>query len=138
MTRPPGLFKTSIATNAIDYVLSVDKFEHQFVVLKGMLQPPRLKYHVHTIGIHSSLSNNAMYEHKCLQNIKKIYKQAGKCDGKQQFKDILEADMVSTHKGLNNNSPISPMISTLLKKSRAKKSLYLFTYILDLKHISTR
>ena len=63
--------KSIIVTKVIDYVLSVDKFEHQCVVRKGMLQSPRLKDHVHTIGIHSSLSNNAIYEHKCLQNIKK-------------------------------------------------------------------
>ena len=54
-----------------------------------MLQSPRLKDHVQTIGIDQSLSKNAPYEHKCLQNIKKLYKQAGKCDNQQQFKDIL-------------------------------------------------
>ena len=58
-----------------------------------MLQSPQLKYHVHTIGIHPSLSNNAIYEHKFLANIKILYKQAGKCDDQQQFKDILEADI---------------------------------------------
>ena len=83
----------------IDYVLSIDTFEHQYVVLKSMLQSPRLKYHVQTIGVDPSLSNNTIYEHKCLENIKKLYKQAGKCDGQQQFKDILEADMVSTPEG---------------------------------------
>ena len=36
-----------------------------------MLQLPRLKDHVHTIGIDQLLSNNALYEHKCLENIKK-------------------------------------------------------------------
>ena len=74
-----------------------------------MLQSPRLKDHVQTIGIDQSLSNNDIYEHKCLENIKNIYKQAGKCDDQQQFKDILEADMVSTPEGLTNNSPIYPM-----------------------------
>ena len=67
-----------------------------------------------------------------------IYKQAGKYEDQQKFKDILEAAMVSSPEGFTDDIPISPMISTLLKKSRAKKSLYLFTYILDLKHISTR
>ena len=61
-----------------------------------MLQSPRLKYHVQAIGIDPSLSNNNIYEHKCLENIKKLYKQAGKCDDQQQFKDIIEAAMVST------------------------------------------
>ena len=74
-----------------------------------MLQSPRLEYHVHTIGIHPSLSNNAIYEHKRLENIKKIYKQAGKCDNQQKLKDILEDSMISTPEGFTDNSPISPV-----------------------------
>ena len=65
-----------------------------------MLQSPQLKDHVQTIGIDQYLSNNAIYEHKCLENIKKLYKQAGKCGGHQQLKDIVEAAMVSTPEGL--------------------------------------
>ena len=64
----------------IDSVLSTDSFEQQRVVLKGMLQSQRLKDHVKNIGIDQSLSNNALYEQKCLQNINKLYKHAGKCD----------------------------------------------------------
>ena len=87
--------KSRIMTKVIDYVLSIDKFEQQYVLFKSMLQSPLLKDHVQTIGIDQSLSNNAIYEHKCLENIKKIYKQAGQCDDQQQFKYILEAGMVS-------------------------------------------
>ena len=65
--------KSRIMTKVIDYVLSIDTFEQQCVVLKGMLQSPRLKYHVQTIGIDPSLSNNTIYEHKFLENIKKLY-----------------------------------------------------------------
>ena len=61
-----------------------------------MLQSPQLKDHVQTIGIDQYLRNNALYEHKCLQNIKKSYKHAGKCDNQQKFKHIIEAAMVST------------------------------------------
>ena len=43
--------KSRITTKAIDYVLSINKFEQKCVVLKGMLQSPRLKYHLQTIGI---------------------------------------------------------------------------------------
>ena len=68
----------------------------QCVVLKGMFQSPWLKYHLQTIGVHPSLRNNAIYEHKCLENIKILYKQAGKCDYQQQLKDIIEATMVFT------------------------------------------
>ena len=55
------------------------------------------------------LTNNAIYEHKCLENIKKLYKQAGKCDEHKKFKDILVADMIYNPEGFINNSPISPM-----------------------------
>ena len=74
-----------------------------------MLQSPRLKYHVKTIGIDQSLSNSDLYEHKFLQNTNKLYKHAGKCDDQQQLKYILEADMVYTPEVLTNNSPIYPM-----------------------------
>ena len=72
--------KSRIMTKVIDYVLSVDTFEQQWVMLKGMLQFPRLKDRVQTIGIDPSLSNNTIYEHKFLENIKKLYKQADKYD----------------------------------------------------------
>ena len=64
--------KSRIMTKVICHVLSIDTFERQRVVLKGMLQSPRLRYHVHTIGIEQSLSKNAIYEHKCLENIKTL------------------------------------------------------------------
>ena len=82
--------KSRIMTTVIDAVLSIYKFEQQYVVLKGMLKSPQLKYHVQTIGIAPSLSNNAIYEQKCLENIKKLYKKAGKCDYRQEFKNNLE------------------------------------------------
>ena len=66
-----------IKSRIINKVIS---FVQQCFVLKGMLQSLRLKYHVHTIDIEPSLSNNAIYEHKCLKNIKHLYKQAGRCD----------------------------------------------------------
>ena len=75
--------KSRIMTKVIDSVLSIDTSEQQCVVLKSMLQSPRLKDHVHTIGIDQSLSKNAIYEHKCLENIKNIYKQAGKWNNQQ-------------------------------------------------------
>ena len=113
--------KSRIMTKVIDSILSIDTFEQKCVVLKGMLQSPLLKDHVHTIGIHPSLSNNAIYEHICLENIKKLYKQAGKCDEQQQFKDILEANIFSNPEGFTNNSPISPMNPTPVNKPIARK-----------------
>ena len=54
----------------------------------------------------------------------------------QQFKDILEATMVSTTEGFTDNSPIYPMSSTPAKKPSAIKSLCLFTNIFDVKNRS--
>ena len=123
--------KSRIMTKVIDSVLSIDTFEQQIVVLKGMLKSLRLKYHVKTIGIEPSLSNYTIYEHTCLENIKNIHKQAGKCDDQQQFKDIIEAAMVSTPEGFTNKIPISLMTSTPVKKPSPQKSLCLFTNILE-------
>ena len=58
--------KSRIMTKVVDYILSIDTFEQKCVVLKGMLQSPLLKDHVQTIGIDQYLSNNAIYDHKCL------------------------------------------------------------------------
>ena len=38
-------------TKVIDSILSIDAFEQQCAVLKGMLQSPRLKDHMKTLGI---------------------------------------------------------------------------------------
>ena len=78
-------------------------------MLKGMLQSPRLKYRMKTIGIDQSFSNSTIFEQRYLQNIKKLYKHAEKCDNQQQFKDVLEAAMVSTTEGINDNTSIYPM-----------------------------
>ena len=39
------------------------------VVIKGMLQSPRIEDHMKTIGIEQSISNRSSFEHKCLNNI---------------------------------------------------------------------
>ena len=95
-----------------------------------MLQSPHLKDYVKTIGIEQSLGNNALFEHKCIQNIKKLYKHAGKCDEQQQFKDIIETAMVSNPEVFTDNSLIYPMKQTQVKKPSARKSLWIFTNIL--------
>ena len=53
------------------------------------------------IGVDQSFSNSAMYENRCLENIKKLYKYAFKCDCQQQYKAIIESVMVSTPEGFN-------------------------------------
>ena len=84
-----------------------------------MLQSPHLKDHVQAIGVDQSLINNDLYEHKCLENTNKVYKHAGKFDDQKQFKDILEASMVSTPERFTDDSPISPMTSTTVNKPSA-------------------
>ena len=66
--------KSGLMTKAIDCILFINTFEQTCVVLKGILQSPRLKYHLQTIGIDQLLSNNTLYEHKCLEIIKKYTK----------------------------------------------------------------
>ena len=83
----------------IDSVLSIGTFEQKYVVLKCMLKLPCPKNNVKTIGIDQSLRNNALYEHKCIENTNNLYKHAGKCNNQKQLKDILESSMVSTPEG---------------------------------------
>ena len=64
--------KSRIMTKVIDYVLSIHTFEKKCFMLKGVLQSPLLRDHVQTIGIDQYLSNNAIYEHKCLEKSKII------------------------------------------------------------------
>ena len=46
------------------------------------------------IGIYQSLSNSDLYEHRCLENINKLYKNAGTCDYQQKYKSTIESVMV--------------------------------------------
>ena len=134
LTRQKKYVKSGIFTKLVDCVLSIDIFEQQCVVIKSMLQSTRLKYHMKTVGIDQSLSNNSLFGHKCLQNINKLYKHSGKCDDQQKFKDIIHASMVYTPKGFTNNSPRSPMNPTPVKKPSARKSLCLFTNMVNVKN----
>ena len=86
--------KSRILNKAIDYILSIDTFEQQCVVIKYMLQSPRLEDHMKTIGIDQSLFKRSSFEHKYLIKIEKIYQHAGKCDDQQNLKDVLDAAMV--------------------------------------------
>ena len=76
--------KSWIMNKANVYILSIDIFEQQFVVIKGMLQSLRLEYHMKTIGIERSLFTRSSCEQKCLNNIKKIYQHAGEYDDQKK------------------------------------------------------
>ena len=96
----------------IDSILSIETFEKQCVVVKVMLQSPHLEDHMENIVIDQSLCNRSSFEHKCLNNIKKIFQHAGKCDDQQNLEDILDAAMVSTQEEITDNSPNFPMNKT--------------------------
>ena len=66
-----------------------------------------------------------------MNSIKMIYQHAGKCDDQQNIKDIIDTAMVSTIQGVTDNITNVPMTSTPAKKPSARKSLCLFTNILD-------
>ena len=85
-----------------------------------VMHSEQLKHHMVSIGVYQSLSNSALYEHICLENIKKLYKSSGKCDDQQQYKAILEASMVSTTDLFTGNSSISPGPSVTVKNSSEK------------------
>ena len=87
-----------------------------------------------TIGIDQSLSNSVLYEHRCLENIKKLYKSASKYYDKKKYKNILESDMVSTTEVFTDNIPMSLGLSVSPKNTRARKSFYQFTEVLYVKH----
>ena len=86
----------------------MDSFEQQSVTIKGLLQSKQLEKHTVAIGADQPLSNCELYEQICLENTKKLYITAGKCDDQQQYKDIIEAVTVSKPGGCNGNSNMTP------------------------------
>ena len=89
--------KSRIMNKYIDSILSINTYELQCIVIKGMLKSPRLEYHMKTIGIDQSLVNRPSIEHKFLNNIKKIYQHAVKCDDQKNLKYIIDYAMVILH-----------------------------------------
>ena len=62
-----------------------------------------------TIGVDQSLCNMSSFEHKCLNNIKKIYQHEGKCDNQKNLKDVLDAAVVLTPEEVADDSHNVPM-----------------------------
>ena len=85
------------------------------------------------IGVYQLLSNSAMYELSCLENVKKLYKYSGKCDDQQQYKAIIKAAKIYTTKNLTENLPIDVDTLETLKNPGARKSLSQFLELLDVK-----
>ena len=80
-----------------------------------------------TVGIYKLSSNSAMYEHRCLENINKLYTSAGKFNHQEQYKAILDAEMVSNTEIFIHKSPMSPVPSVTIIHTSARKTLCLFT-----------
>ena len=93
------------------------------------------KQYMVTTGIDQSLSNCAMYGHRCLENIKKLYTFSVKCNDQLQFKEIIEGSIVYTTEIFTDNSPMSIGTSIIIKKFSARKSLRLFTEFLNVKKL---
>ena len=54
----------------------------------------------------------AVFFNRFIKNIKKLYQRAGNCDDQQQFKDIIEAAIVSTPEVFTDKTTRSPMTPT--------------------------
>ena len=69
-----------------------------------MLKSSRLEDHMKTIGTDQSSFARSSFEHRCMNNIKKIYQHAGKCDDQQNLKNIIDSAILSTPEGVTDNS----------------------------------
>ena len=68
-----------------------------------------------------------------MEQINNYYKYSGKCYYKQQYKGILEAEMISTLQGLSDRIKISLSMSVPVKKNTARKALCNFYEVLNVK-----
>ena len=66
-----------------------------------------------------------------MNNIKKIYQHAGNFDDQQNIRYIIDAAILSTPGEFTYNSPNVNLTSSPVNKSSARKSICLFTNILD-------
>ena len=126
--------KSRVLNKAIYFILFINTFEQQCVVIQCMLQSSRLEDHMNTIGIDQPSFTRSSFEHRCMNNIKNIHQHAGKCNDQQNLKDIIDAAILSTPEGVTDNSPNLHLTSLPVKKPSARKSLCLFTKILDVQH----
>ena len=86
-----------------------------------------------TIGIDQYSFTRSSFEHRCMNNIKKIYQHAGKCDDQQNPQDMIDAAILSNPEVVTDHSPNVHMTPKPVKKPSARKSLCLFTNILAFK-----
>ena len=56
----------------VETILYIRSSEPQCVILEVTFQSEQLEQHISTIGLYQLLSKSALYEHKRLENIKKL------------------------------------------------------------------
>ena len=123
--------KSRVLNKVIDSILFINTFEQKCVLIRCVLQSSRLEDHMKTIGIDQSSFTRSSVEHRCMNNTKNIYQHVVNCDDQQNLKDIIDSAILSTLEGVTDNIPNVHMTSTPVKKPSARKSLCLFTNILD-------
>ena len=64
---------------------------------------------------------------------KMVIQNCWKCNDQQQYKTIIDSEMVSTPDGFTDNIPISTRHSVTVKHCSARKSLCRFSEPLDIK-----
>ena len=97
--------KSRVLKKVVESILSINTFEQKCVVIKFLLQSSHLENHMKTSGIDQSSFARSSFENRCMNNIKKIYQHAGKCDDQLNLKDIIDAAILSTPEGVTDNSP---------------------------------
>ena len=103
-------------------------------MIKGVFQSCHLKTYIITIVIEQQLGKSALYDHRCFENIKTLYKSAQKCYGQQKYKAIIESSIVSTPEGLSDNSPMDMGTSKHINIPCSWKSPNKISKILNVKH----
>ena len=76
-----------------------------------------------TIGVDQLLSNSAMYEYICMENINKLYRSDIKFHNEYQYKYIIESAMVCTTEGITENIPLDVVTSGTMKNPSTRKPL---------------
>ena len=84
---------------------------------------------MNTIDIDQSSFTRSYFEHRCMNNVKKIYQHAGNCDDQQNIKDIIDAAILSTPEGVTYNSPNVHMASKPVKKKCQEITVFIHQHI---------
>ena len=95
--------KSCALTKVIYLFLGIKSFLQQCAIIKRVTEVRTTGKYMVTIGVDQYLSNSAMHQHKCLENIKNVYKSTGNVMTnnskspllKQQWSPLLK-DLITT------------------------------------------